>query len=1446
MSVEQGGNDGSSFVAKSNGEVAVVDGHSKELVKVEGADASERTVDSKYARYDSKTGEYLESSEENEQAGEGVVPFDELMNDDSGSGEGLGEPTGETGSAAEEADSTSGGPGTELEPFKPQSQESGSDEGTPGKELEPFKPQSQELDLNDSETETGGPGTELEPYQSKGKEVAVPDSHGKELAIPEKHSTELVPVDDKEKVYRVMLAGVTEFAMRQAVLKAAADKYDERDRNSKGIRRLFRNTKRFFFENGEKAGLRADANKEMQETGRLAGMTEAEWQVAHDEMIQRMRDELNEGEMISKEAEESFVKIEGKEGQPIREVFDSLVKEYVDGKLDKDNLQEEMRRQLADLAENNEDIAKLIGSAEVFATDMLQTADMLKSEVEHGKGIDRVLQQTELYASKLSPGPRTQLQESGSAVWDKIYQFGGAHGGKLALAASVVHGLAFKTTAGALNTATRVGGISFVTGGLTYLQERFRMKSERAEVGRQAEMGDKGEDSTSRREKLVGTLNEMKGATVLTESIKSLADKEGGYEVGDKKTFDALMAAASEASAYRRASDSEVPGKGGNRRGYISYESAATMERERRDMLVQTAKARKALRQYFEANASSPDFKDTSFDDFYNAATANIEKQIADRTAEKDAEFRSLSNKEALKKATVVMVSGFAIGQAFSEIRAFMDPNTQGIFEQAFNRNHEASKQTILAGVGEFFGLNKPNIANFGPPSGFNTDPLAGGGKLDLDNRLKFSMNGNSMTIEGPNGLKVDGLDTNPDGTLTQAAQDKLKLFGVKYEPGSHPETTVTKVPGQVSVKEFVSDHGTKVNRSWWDNDTVKFDRNELKLDAYKDDNGNIVFSMKRMLQGQSFKDGEFANLGGDTRLALSLDKGLQKTPLMMEFNGSGEAIIDKSNPLYNVLKINADGSIDGYKYAEAVEVLGQGADGSLDIRSMATAVADGDHGGLIDVMRDEAVDSTVGDMKMYIEPSLPPESQDTLSYFMPAFWRGGLRKPGARPGSKPEGGKEPAPKGPDGGGGSSSERSRDGGGGAEKEKTESGKPTAEQLASVENDPDVKKKQKELNKTIAEAVAAFTATGELDKDGKPNQAFIDLSRKAAQQQAELQKLREDKLKTLQGEGSGEKATDDSPENEEQDDDNEEDQSEKSQSSKKETETPGQRDERLAPKLEEWRSKYVRRGRRGVQIRNIDNHPYLVDMGQAYDRRSQELSDRLYDLNSQIKKAREDGNDDEASRIRQEIDQVTKERAEAYRNHEAELRKVRSEILDQERKLFEENEKNSKSDGGENEGEGPSAQESSSDNDTAEESVNPAPPKPTTPGDSGTSPQSVNPTGESSAADSVDTEPVISERESGAGSETNEPKKPSINYSEIDAHPDMVARQKTYMNDKREWDDMYREMKYAGRDRKKLEKKYGYSYEKIIAERIELRKKFIEDQALTRQRLISERESQQVA
>jgi hypothetical protein len=236
----------------------------------------------------------------------------------------------------------------------------------------------------------------------------------------------------------------------------------------------------------------------------------------------------------------------------------------------------------------------------------------------------------------------------------------------------------------------------------------------------------------------------------------------------------------------------------------------------------------------------------------------------------------------------------------------------------------------------------------------------------------------------------VGNIKFNPDGTLADESKKFLQEKGI-FSQDVLQHISEGKTSG---ANEFINGHKDLFSEikhgSWADNDTLKPDKNELKLwwggekGTGVDASGNYIFNIKHMTHMGSFHHGQHWDpqalmKEGKMKMLISLSKDTQNQVIEIPIDANGNAIIDPNSEIGKIAFENVNGHAKFLgKFAEVAVM----DDATHRANVLATHVGKG----VGDIISTTDVHTTILDMQAdydfdmpYIIPIVPHKSLEKL-----------------------------------------------------------------------------------------------------------------------------------------------------------------------------------------------------------------------------------------------------------------------------------------------------------------------------------------------------------------------------------------------------------------------------------------------------------------------------------
>ncbi len=709
------------------------------------------------------------------------------------------------------------------------------------------------------------------------------------------------------------------------------------------------------------------------------GEIQAGLDLGKDISIRRMFEAGTRGDTEKIHTGEQVIGQENPELVQFREDMSGLIHDYVTGAITQENFNEATNRTLANLSWID---SRTSQGGEIVA----QRIDNIKEIAEYYRGIyghamsieaiDAELANMHIVTGEVQLGVRTEAQGRDEIIDRTIERLADTKVGALVneatlgLAVAGVYSAAkWFSQRGASKVAAAgavavVGGVGFtaavpvvlagaaVAGVVAAFRERHTSRVERAGVGRQRAVGEQDatgqELNAPRRAELQSTLYEMTTAESITgdgEALfnTSIAEMAAHGELS-QGTAQSLLDFYVQNRVLTEISDQESI-------DLIQYSASDTVEHQRLALDTAAVTARQALEDYVSRN---PDFLTnngaTTLEELFDNRKDIINTELHERTGgidELDRTFNRITRSRAFRTAMVTTAVGLVTGGALKEIKS-LTMGGPGVLSHA-------ATSTIPQG-------NGASVAEIGgaPASyelGKNVIAFAGN-ELKLPKGLEFHSlgNGNFSVIESGSGQTwVDHVTVNPNGSLTEETLNQFHAHQVNIS-SAHGLIDLGPTEHTVGIDEYRTAHPerfTEITRQWENNNTPKFDLNELRGHV-RVENNEIVLDMSHMTPDGSFNSAGAVNAvggfqSGQAHFLFSIDQAHQSTPLDLPVGTDGMVHLPLgSEDAKNLFDISPDGQWHlKAAYWEIGLPAGTNANGVESYNILATAVGDNNAGSM-------------------------------------------------------------------------------------------------------------------------------------------------------------------------------------------------------------------------------------------------------------------------------------------------------------------------------------------------------------------------------------------------------------------------------------------------------------------------------------------------------------------
>lgn len=715
---------------------------------------------------------------------------------------------------------------------------------------------------------------------------------------------------------------------------------------------------RDYYRNKEVAAVREKILK----TGNVfAG--EGKDQAAHDKFVNDVMEQFASEyeETIHEEAGE--IKRQNEEISNEKEIKKSVKKiiiEYATGKISKEAFQEEEERIFKDLKADT-DGKKLRRKEDVMhASNLFEIADQVKKAMDYGEFLENEDFDIDLIYGKSKGGVRTeskftkaeQLAEKlshtklGSLVNETTLS------AALSIASSVATKSVQMGSSGVVKFVPIIGS-AVVGAGFAKLREAKKIQEERRQHAREMAKGEKFDPSTmERRTKMESSRYETESANSIISSIsQNIEILKTNEAVLTPEQLQSMVADFSAVEARIRLSD---------RRNIdlISYSDSTKVVEERRNLDIERAKMKNQLRKMFDKGLiGAPDsdidtFRGKDFDSYMESLAISGEKILIedDNTgiSAKDRIFNKMKRDKSNKAAWTALKTGLVIGTTIQELVALGSEGQIGIIEDVYNdiKGNTAGgteNLTALTALKHYLSGDLPLPSG---PGNLHEAFVGSNIKIPDGASLVNNPDGSYNLLNG-NTLVAEHLTVNPDGTFTPDAQNILNNSGVAIDSHSISGTTQQ----ELTPSEYIQNHpGSthEMHRSWYDNDTANFDKNELRTHWGENGtginaNGKYVLDISRMTPDGSYHNGLSVDAQellkkGELKMLVSLSTETQNQVFELPIDPNGQVIVDPNSEIGKIVFANVNGQA---KFLGRFAEIGQDM-GNNNFRMLSTLEGEG------------------------------------------------------------------------------------------------------------------------------------------------------------------------------------------------------------------------------------------------------------------------------------------------------------------------------------------------------------------------------------------------------------------------------------------------------------------------------------------------------------------------
>lgn len=663
--------------------------------------------------------------------------------------------------------------------------------------------------------------------------------------------------------------------------------------------------------------------------------------------------------------------------------------------------------------------------------------------IDRNEAVRRVLSEVEIYTGESRNMARTEarLTKTEKLVQRLNNEAGAARllikpeviAGAVALSSGVVNHLAKTGGRRAVSMAVPLLGGAVASGLIGGLEEAYYQQEAREFQQRQLAQGGRVENLTDlERQKLesfaynvdtatniladfqecFATIPDLQGDLSHNEQQKLIEDwlRHKRQELsGNQDEFNAMIAELIKDNMEHVAyANSRINISDKQRLDLIRYSGLEAVERERWEIDINRAKMNTYLKKILNF---SPEIAQTLFanhgvqtssdvSDDYGRLLGNLEEAWSESIENdidiKDKAFRNFKRKRVFEKILQKTATGLVAGVAVQEGLALVNDSLHGVLEnvigqanystdtpvqdtllaRVLNRGVEVSKSKI-----DFRDQHLENIFN----NNIGTVQINGGFSLVADHATK-----GIDLLDATGKIVLDDLQVE-NGNFTTQSLRLLQDAGFRIDSSSVTVVDqVKEVARQLSPAEFLQKNSDNLASTtvgyWYDNDTTIIDGNELRLDLGLGANQEIILSINRMIDGQSFHQGAVADVAKE-KLFVSAGRASQKLNFVFEPDANGNVVITPDSEVYKLFSVDGNKVEFNGGFIQAANIVGSNQQ-EMVIAPLATIVGEDNFQGVTDVAKVETFKQVFSHTLIAPESKVVAESVMALPPFVPLYTR--------------------------------------------------------------------------------------------------------------------------------------------------------------------------------------------------------------------------------------------------------------------------------------------------------------------------------------------------------------------------------------------------------------------------------------------------------------------------
>lgn len=696
------------------------------------------------------------------------------------------------------------------------------------------------------------------------------------------------------------------------------------------------------------------AYQEILESGNVF-IGEGKDKISHDKVMSDIINQFSSGykETIHEKAGEKKIEIGTNETEEEatgdKESIKQLIKDYASGKISVENFKEQEKRIFHQIKENVDE--EKIKEDTLYASNLIELGEQLKIARKNKEFLDNEDFDLELIYGESKASVRTEAHFTQTEriidkmLHTKVGQF--TNETSLTIGLSCAYHLIGRSVVSLpgkivpiLGTATIGAWFGGQRGKIEAENKRVAQSRSRAkgEIGREEKFDAK---NMPHRAELDKYNYKTESADVLIKNIDtnlSILEKNGA-NVTEQELRSVFADLASIEALIRLSDDRHID--------LITYSDTTKVVEERMNLDVKKRQIKDALEKaYVGRNFQIPNGQ--SFEEYFNSLTKTEQNRLISEEKTgidaKDKEFNKFKRKAGIRAAIQAFKSGILIGAFLSEFFGSIDGlwggTKVGLIEDLSNGDHPlppgvgTENLTFLNEIKHIFQGDIPTM-----DMGVIHEVLIGDNNIKLPEGVNMPENPDgSYNLVGDDGkIFGENLTLNPDGSLTDEAKNILTQNGVVVESHLIEGVETKSVGPQEYVKNHLSDLKEIHRLGWLDNETVKFDLNELKLQMGGlngtgiDADGNYVLNIGNMTSDGSFNselsvDAQELMKAGQLKILFSISESTQGHGFELTPTPDGKIIIPPGSELGKTLweNVNGDAKFLG-RFGEIAQDMGDG-----------------------------------------------------------------------------------------------------------------------------------------------------------------------------------------------------------------------------------------------------------------------------------------------------------------------------------------------------------------------------------------------------------------------------------------------------------------------------------------------------------------------------------------